>query len=275
MTITIYLQTTDFQLISGPDLGEGSTMKQAALYVHGRVVVGFNHGDAFGKLTENEKDEEIVSGFFDSETEEFDGGVATEHFFDKEILLIRHATVEDKPPDPNLTPIGVEQAQQVACTLSRFDLSEYTAIVSPFLRCLQMANILQQILQIKFHVDPMVAENPNFVQESGNIRIKNRHDAYPQFSWETEDDILLRSEPPQDFLERTLFVLRHLPHKAILVTHQGFICNIARLALCDEKAMVFLRRGVPPASVTYIHQQEVEALESYETKHQDRPPAPH
>jgi len=238
-------------------------MRRAALYVKGRIVVGVNHGDAFGKLTEQEQNEEILSGFFNSETQEFLGEVETDHFFDKDILLIRHALVDDtNDPDTDISSEGERQAESLASLLRTSNAEDHTFIVSPFLRCLRTADVLQRNLRTKVLVEPLIAETPSFLEDDEEFCLSNRCEKFPNFDWQTEDDFILRSESPQTFLQRTLFVLQGLPHSCTLITHFGVICNITKLALCEAKARFILNQGVPPASVTYIHQQEVRKLET-------------
>lgn len=247
-------------------------MKKAALYVKGKIIVGCNHGDAFGQLSQQEQNEEIVSGFFDEETEEFQGEIDTQHFFNKDILLVRHALVDDtNDPDTDISYEGERQIKSLACFLRSRNYSDYTFISSPFLRCLRTSEILEKTLSLKVLVEPKIAETPLFLENDDQYVLTNRSDQFPQFEWTTHKDFVLQFESKKSFLERTLFVLKHLPHNCILITHFGVICNIAKLALCEQKACEILKNGVPPASITNIHQQEIEKVEQYENKHQSRP----
>lgn len=45
--------------------------KVAALYCNGRLVTGRSHLDAWEQLSEEEKEGQITSGFFDLDTKEF------------------------------------------------------------------------------------------------------------------------------------------------------------------------------------------------------------
>jgi broad specificity phosphatase PhoE len=242
-------------------------MRRAALFVQGRVVLGVTHGDAFGQLTEIEQSAELlISGFFDPETQEFEADDTNQHFYDKEICLIRHAQPLDLfDPDTSISPEGVEQAEQVASFLTEsVDLEDVTCITSPLLRCLQTAQIIYKTSHLTFEVDPCVMETPPV-----EFHLKNHHELFPFFNWSTFFDWDLCPESPSVFLQRTRSALRHLPHRCIIVTHLGTICNISRLALCEQKAQKVIGSGLPPASVTYIKQQDVRCMN--ENKTDDRP----
>lgn len=246
-------------------------MKKAALYVKGKIVVGFNHGDAFSKLSEEEQHQEILSGFFDDETEEFLGDDDAQHFYDKSIFLIRHALVDDKEnPDPDISYEGERQVKSLASSMRSNNLNDYEFICSPFLRCLKTAAILQESLGLKISVEPRLAETPMFLEDGEQFFLKNHSQTFSSFQWQTEKDFVLESETKQSFRQRTLIVLKSLPHRCVLITHFGVISNITKLALCEQKAINVLKEGLPPASVTHIHQQEVGRWENYANKYYNR-----
>ena len=68
-------------------------MKIPALFANGKLVVGANHGDAFSKLTEQEQDGNISSGFVDQQSHKFISD--EQEIYLKEIILIRHAHTGD------------------------------------------------------------------------------------------------------------------------------------------------------------------------------------
>ena len=221
-------------------------MKKAALYVHGRIVVGFNHGDAFGKLTEIEQHEFIISGFYDPETEEFDSDSTDDHFYDKEMILVRHANVQDRSdPDTGISEFGAQQIEKLGSfLLENVKIKDYIFLTSPLLRCLQTAQILHQKIDVPIEVCP-----------------KNHKDKFSDFDWPTSHNWDLSPESPEVFLSRIRQTLQGLPHKAIIVTHFGTIFNLARLASCDNKAKEMLNQGIPPASAIEIDKKKMERLE--------------
>jgi broad specificity phosphatase PhoE len=240
-------------------------VRKAALYIQGRIVIADSHLEAYRKLTliEQESDE-LVSGFFDQSTEEFCADCEKDHFFNKEMVLVRHATVSNQDdPDPSLSELGFRQAYNVGRMLMKFDLDSFEMISSPMLRCLQTASVLSETLGKKFKVDPQLAETPTFLEDEEIYCVPNRKNMFPDFMWESEEDIFLVKESSKEFRKRTAEVLHYLPNNTILVTHFGLICNMMRLALCDERANRAVDRGIPPASVTHINKEELQILESH------------
>jgi len=240
-------------------------MRKAALYIQGRIVVGDSHLEAYRKLTLIEQESDaFVSGFFDQSTDEFCADCEKDHFFNKEIVLIRHAATSDpEHPDPELSDVGFKQAEQVAESLKELPIEEFSFLSSPMLRCLQTANVLFETLGKKIKVEPQLAETPIFLEEHDVFCIPNRKRIFPDFLWEYSDDLIFKKESSQEFLARTLNVLHSLPCKTIVVTHFGLICNMTRLALCDDSASKVVERGIPPASVTYINKEELTCLGSH------------
>ena len=237
-------------------------MRKTALYIQGRIIIGDSHLEAYRKLTfiEQESDD-LVSGFFDQDTEEFCADFEKDHFFNKEIILIRHAeTADPDHPDPELSENGIEQAHRIAASLSGFSLDEFSGLSSPMLRCLQTANVLSETLGKKFKIEPKLAESPSFLPKDENFCIKNRRDVFPEFLWESSEDFLIKQESSREFADRTLAVLQSMPSKTIVITHFGLICNMVRLALCDDRANSVADRGIPPASVTYINKETLKCL---------------
>lgn len=236
-------------------------MRKAALYVHGRIVLGDSHLEAYKKLSSVEQNERLVSGVFDTETEEFDSEMPDEHFYNKELLLIRHGDCTDpEEPDTELSDFGRDEVRNLAQVLkTTFDLKEMTGISSPLLRCLQTSLILHELLDIPFKVQSEVIETPLFLEDGQQYRLQNHRSKFPQFQWPTSEDWILTKESFSNFLNRTRHALQHLPHQCIVVTHYGFICNLAKLALCDTKVQE-IERDIPPASVTHIYRQEVKCI---------------
>ena len=95
----------------------------AALYTGKKIVTGACHGDAFNRLSIEEQDGELHSGFYDPKTGSFISDEQT--FYNKELVLIRHAEVfEDY--DPGITPLGESQCHQSGQYLQdNFDLRDF------------------------------------------------------------------------------------------------------------------------------------------------------
>ena len=126
-------------------------MRKAALYIEGRIVIADSHLEAYRTLTFSEQNSEsLVSGFYDSKTGEFCSDCERDHFYDKEMILIRHAEVCDSNhPDPNISNYGVFQAEKIANTLSEFPIEKFSLYCSPMLRCLETASIVSETLSKK------------------------------------------------------------------------------------------------------------------------------
>lgn len=256
-------------------------MRRAALYVHGRVVVADSHLGAYQSLTIEERTEYIVSGFIDVDTGEFDSDLAKDHFYNKEIYMVRHGeTIDPDHPDPPISQQGQQQATQLAQQLVDHDLAEFECYTSPLLRCLQTADIIAKICKLNFVVEPSLMETPSFLKKDETYELPNRKGHFPNFRWPTTERWFLQQEDRTTFAGRVRTVLQRLPRKAILISHFGVISNMACLALCNERA---IECGVPTASLTHIDNQEVKCLGwtckptegTDETNLQDRPTAPH
>ena len=112
-------------------------MKRAALYLCGRIITGGSHLEAFEKLLPNEKDAEIVSGFFDTDTDEFEADLERDHFYNKEFYLVRHGQVEDPfDLDPKLGECGLEQIRRIASKFAAANLEGFCGVTSPVRRCI-------------------------------------------------------------------------------------------------------------------------------------------
>ena len=234
-------------------------MKKAALYVHGRVVTAESHLAAFEALTLKERKEYIVSGFIDEETGEFDSDLAHDHFYNKEIYLVRHGDAQtNENPDPPITEKGTKQAKELAETLSKKNLSDFFCITSPLLRCLQTAQIFNEICGLKFVVDLSLIETPHFLNDpSQSFWLKNRCHEFSDFNWLYKHDWRIRYESKPNFNKRVRYILEHLPEQSFLISHFGVIMSMASFALCGDKAM---EHGVPTASLTHIDNQEIKCL---------------
>ena len=235
--------------------------KRAALYAKGRVVIADSHLQAYQQLTQSEQNGEIVSGVFNVETQEFQADCEKDHFYNKQIFLIRHGEAQEPlEPDPPISDAGTVHIQQLAEFLSAFDLKNYIGLTSPLLRCLQSAKVFYETLHIDFQICPEVIETACFLSGDQHYRLQNYRDMFPQFQWPSEDSWILTSENEVQFISRIKLALQNFPTKTIVMTHCGFIYNVTRLALCEQKIQPFTRRGVPPASATFLDRQEIKFM---------------
>lgn len=230
-------------------------MRRAALYVCGRIIIADSHVSAFMQLSESEKDDGgLVSGFFDPETQEFVSDEDRDHFYDKEMYLVRHGkSCNPSDPDPDISEEGQEQAAKVAYCLWSKNLQGFTGYTSPLLRCLRTADAIHRLIGIEFQIVPELVESPG----DDVFKIRNRSSQFPQFEWPSSCEWHVLQETPVSFLQRAKDALLQLPGQSIVVTHFGLIHNMAKLALCDDKAEIVAEQGIPPGSVTYINRQRV------------------
>jgi len=123
----------------------------------------------------------------------------------------------------DLTPVGVRQIHSTAEFLTRsFDLSDFEAFTSPYVRCLHSAAIISEVTELKFSVDPHLAR--------------------------------MEKETPQEFLQRIHDALMHSPAKAIFVSHSDFIFNFTEQAIghCITNC-----ECMPGASITFIDARQL------------------
>lgn len=171
-----------------------------ALYApSGHMVTGCNHGDAFGKLSNTEKHENLISGFFDPESSRFltDDGC----FYLKTIVLVRHAEAVQGHQDPPITMAGITQARETARRLTSLNLHDFVGLTSPLVRCRQTAEILHEIVHLDFQVN---------------------------------SDLRDQEENIDDFSRRIQVTLDRLPARCIVVTHYDVVVNMIRLAIGKE-----------------------------------------
>jgi broad specificity phosphatase PhoE len=233
-------------------------MKKAALYINEHIVIGDSHLDAYSKLSPAQKESVFISGTFNQETGEFEADMLQDHFYQKSILLIRHARVTNADePDPELCDIGIQETHAMCQQLKRLDLEGFVGFTSPLLRCLQTTKIISQTINIPFIVDPTIMETPGFLSENDTFILKNRCKEFSCFEWNQTEDWDIAYEEFDMFIDRIRYVLQQLPIKSILISHCGFITNMARLALCEEKIEAC---GLPTASLTYIENHKVKCL---------------
>jgi len=234
-------------------------MRTAALYLRGRVVIGRSHLEAFQKLSDAEKNEYMVSGFYEEATGEFCADMCRDHFYNKKIVLIRHGQCQydQCQIDPALNAQGISETEEVTDYLGHFDLTDYKCFTSPMLRCLQTTEIIQKKLGIQFEVKQNLMETPTFLNQEETFELKSRRSEFPKFRWPEEESWELRSENEATFMQRVASILRSLPSKSILISHFGVVTHMAKFALCDEKVM---KAKVPTASLTFIDNQEVKCF---------------
>jgi len=172
--------------------------KVAALMVGGKVVTGANHGFAFSKLTEAEKDaQDLRSGFLDPLTGKFfdeDGERPA-----KSMLLVRHAHVEGG----HLSNYGRDTALGIGDWLTRSQFRDYAVFSSPSSRCQETSFLLGKPFKVTELLDEVHEE-----------------------------------EPLKAVWSRLGRVMADTPHRCIFVTHQDIVRSIATLLQAEDPGLV-------------------------------------
>lgn len=143
----------------------------------------------------------------------------------KEIIVIRHARSNHNirktdDLDGEISDFGVRQAINVGDYLSsEFDLKDYSFFTSPFLRCVQTADIISKKTNHTPIVDEKIKESLNHY--NAKVLIKNHKEKFPNFVWDSinEKGIECGPEFNEHFLNRMFNFYHDLPQKSIVVTH--------------------------------------------------------
>jgi glucosyl-3-phosphoglycerate phosphatase len=137
--------------------------------------------------------------------------------------------------DPELTPLGTQQAEEAAAQLARTALTRI--IVSPYARALQTAEPILAVHRVPVHVMQEVRERTAFVCDVGSppsllaSRFPHHDFAHLPHQWwhagvETEEETVARADA-----FRAHMAARDDSAMTLLVSHWGFI-----LALCGKSA---------------------------------------
>lgn len=190
-----------------------------AILTDEKVVTGPNHGDAFGKLTEKEKNGSLISGFLDCKNNKF----ITEEdkiIYLKEILILRHGDSPNEQENGPLTNLGRIQALTVSQFLINMQIKEFVGFHSPYQRCKETSQIIEQQCHIPFSPCPTLSKK--VIQEN-----------------------------EKDFLNRLIKTLDFIPEKSILITHTDFIQNVIKITDCMPNVKI------NNCSITYIRKNKI------------------
>ena len=205
----------------------------AALYANGKVVTGGHHGDAFTKLTLEDQQGEITSGFIDSETGKF---ISDEiEFYAKNIILIRHAHACDYF-DPGISGLGYSQCERVVHFLRETqNVQEYQGFASCCNRTRETAEFIFGRLGIHYEVRPDFCDQRNWDLPC----------------WRAASQWF---ESPYSFVERLRYILNTLPANSIIISHCNFVANMAQLASNTEDITELPEwsGSIPHCSVTCV-----------------------
>ena len=202
----------------------------ALMSADGKVVTGHHHGEAFEKLTIEEQNSDLKSGFIDQHSGKFFGDDF--QYYLKTIILVRHGDCQNDHYDGELNENGIAQVQRTADFIANhINLENFHAFTSPYRRCLQTSQILSNTLDLNFKVDCNFREKINQQEQvhSQSIKYKQR------FSWPpTILSWVFGEEEPTDFMSRIDTVLDDLPSKSIIVSHSDFILNLIQSSIGND-----------------------------------------
>lgn len=222
-------------------------MYAKAIYVDGKIVTGLHHGEAYSRLSDQEKSSEtLLSGFYDENTGRFFSD--DKSFYTKSIYLVRHSKPSkgyDEDPDPDLSPEGIDKAHSLASHLLDIEIAEYRGYTSPYLRCLITADIIARKTGIRFVVDPTLAD-----AMCHDVLLGNHASEFPHFEWPTSEEFRFKMEDDYEFWGRLESVAQNLHQNSVVVSHYQPIKTLTRLAAGHGEE---LPSNVPVASVTYIN----------------------
>jgi phosphohistidine phosphatase SixA len=190
----------------------------AALFINNRAVSGLNHGDAFSKLLPQEKDGQIESGFIDTETGKFFSDNVKIYL--KQVYLIRHGEATGQDQKSKLTKFGILQSHVLAETISNKNISEFEFFSSPYLRCKQTAEIIEEQTGLKFCAKEELRKQ------------------------DTEEN-------PEHFCERMTDLIETLPEKSILVTHSDVVISVV------AQMIGTILQSAPNCSISYVSSKEL------------------
>lgn len=117
-----------------------------ALYTGDRFTTGVNHGDAYSKLSNSEKENPLHSGFVDNKNLKFVSDSC--EFYIKEIIVIRHAVSDGQDIDSHLTEEGRNQAEKVAIFLFKMNIKDFKIFTSPYKRCVETTSIINSNFEV-------------------------------------------------------------------------------------------------------------------------------
>lgn len=226
-------------------------MYAKAIYVDGKIVTGLHHGEAFSRLSDQEKcSDSLLSGFYDETTGRF--FYDDQSFYTKDIYLIRHSRPSkgyDETIDPDLCEDGITKAHCLAGFLKSAGIADYQGYTSPFLRCLITADIISRMTGISFCVDPNLTEQSEY-----DMLLGNHAKDFPQFSWPRSTEFRLEKENVSSYCSRLKSVAEQLPNQAVVVTHYSCIGGLAQLFSGCRQSV----DSLPMASVTHINNNKID-----------------
>ncbi len=160
-------------------------------------------------------------------------------------------------PDPKLTPLGLEQAEDAAEALAGEGLRRILA--SPYTRALQTAAPLARRLGLPVIVNPVVRERCAFVCDVGSRRTELAR-TWPEHDFSTIEEVWWpQIEEPADHVIARAALFRAemaaLPdwNGTLVVTHWGFIMSLTGVSVQNGQWLRCDPTAAAPAHVSWKH----------------------
>jgi len=145
-----------------------------------------------------------------------------------EIVLIRHAQSaynvgKTKHLDSPLTEDGHHQANVTGQFLQSMNWSGFSGFVSPFLRTLQTATILQKFIKVDFEICHEIRE----LLMEDHVSVSDRSKEFDHFKWLKNEEALFLSEKFETFFLRMQnYLKKRNEEKVVIVTHAALVQTI-------------------------------------------------
>lgn len=160
-------------------------------------------------------------------------------------------------PDPQLTPLGHQQAAEAAEALANEGIRRILA--SPYTRALQTAEPIARRLRLPVIVNPVVRERYAFSCDIGSPRAVLAR-SWPAHDFSTIEDVWWpQMEEPADQVVARAALFRAemcaLPDWSgtVVVCHWGFIMSLTGLSVQNGQWLRFDPTTAPPEEILWRH----------------------
>jgi broad specificity phosphatase PhoE len=157
--------------------------------------------------------------------------------------------------DPELTPLGAEQAAAAAQELA--DVALTRIIVSPFTRALQTAQPILAMHRVPVEIMHEVRERAAFVCDIGSppsvlaTRFPHHDFEHLPVQWWNKGTETLEATGVRADAFRTLMAARDDRATTLLVSHWAFILALTGESLANGELMEYEPRSTPPTRINY------------------------
>jgi len=178
------------------------------------------------------------------------------------LIIVRHARTltnirVSEDMDPEITDYGHKQSRNVAKFFKKhMDLSGVSYFTSPFLRCLQTADPIQNLLGVVFTVRPELREYVNHARRDAVVPVRKLD--YPDMNWsyfdqyEDGEEITYKDEFNEELLNRIHDLHHSLPEKSLCLTHGLPALTLLHVATKNVNAVPIWDHSLDNASITVI-----------------------